>query len=94
MRCCFVIPVVLTIFEDRTFSFVLKTPPVAVLIKKTIGIEKGSGKPNKEKVAKMTKAQVTEIAKKKMVDLNAASLEAAERIVIGTAKSMGVTVEE
>ena len=90
----FIIPVVLTIFEDRTFSFVLKTPPVAVLIKKTIGIEKGSGKPNKEKVAKMTKAQVTEIAQKKMVDLNAASLEAAERIVIGTAKSMGVTVEE
>lgn len=90
----FIIPVVLTIFEDRTFSFVLKTPPVAVLIKKTIGIEKGSGKPNKEKVAKMTKAQVTEIAKKKMVDLNAASLEAAERIVIGTAKSMGVTIEE
>ena len=90
----FIIPVVLTIFEDRTFSFVLKTPPVAVLIKKTIGIEKGSGKPNKEKVAKMTKAQVTEIAQKKMVDLNAASLEAAERIVIGTAKSMGVTIEE
>ena len=90
----FIIPVVLTIFEDRTFSFVLKTPPVAVLIKKAVGIEKGSGKPNKEKVAKITKAQVTEIAKKKMVDLNAASLEAAERIVIGTAKSMGVTVEE
>lgn len=90
----YIIPVVLTIFEDRTFSFVLKTPPVAVLIKKTIGIEKGSGKPNKEKVAKMTKAQVTEIAQKKMVDLNAASLEAAERIVIGTAKSMGVTIEE
>ena len=90
----FIIPVVLTIFEDRTFSFVLKTPPVAVLIKKAVGIEKGSGKPNKEKVAKLTKAQVTEIAQKKMVDLNAASLEAAERIVIGTAKSMGVTVEE
>lgn len=90
----FIIPVVLTIFEDRTFSFVLKTPPVAVLIKKAAGIEKGSGKPNKEKVAKLTKAQVTEIAQKKMVDLNAASLEAAERIVIGTAKSMGVTIEE
>ena len=90
----FIIPVVLTIFEDRTFSFVLKTPPVAVLIKKAAKIEKGSGKPNKEKVAKLTKAQVTEIAQKKMVDLNAASLEAAERIVIGTAKSMGVTIEE
>lgn len=90
----FIIPVVLTIFEDRTFSFVLKTPPVAVLIKKAAKIEKGSGKPNKEKVAKLTKAQVTEIAQKKMVDLNAASLEAAERIVIGTAKSMGVTIDE
>lgn len=90
----YIIPAVLNIYEDRSFDFVLKTPPVAVLIKKAAGIEKGSAKPNKDKVAKLTKKQVNEIATMKMVDLNAASVEAAERVVMGTARSMGVTVEE
>lgn len=90
----YVIPVVLTIYADRSFSMVLKTPPVATLILKTLGIESGSGKPNKEKVGKLTKAQVEEIAKTKMPDLNAASLEAAMSMVKGTARSMGITVEE
>lgn len=89
-----IIPVVITIYADRTFSFILKTPPAAVLIKKALGIESGSGVPNKQKVGKLTKAQVREIAEVKMPDLNAASLEAAERIIAGTARSMGVTVED
>lgn len=90
----YVIPVVLTIYADRSFSMVLKTPPVATLILKTLGIEKGSGKPNKEKVGKLTHAQAEEIAKTKMPDLNANTLEAAVNMVKGTARSMGITVEE
>ena len=89
-----IIPVVITIYADRSFTFIMKVPPVAVLIKKACGIESGSGKPNKTKVATITKAQVEEIAKTKMPDLNAASVEAAMRMVAGTARSMGVTVEE
>ena len=89
-----IIPVVITVYQDRSFSFVTKTPPAAVLIKKAIGIEKGSGVPNKTKVAKITKAQLQQIAETKMPDLNAASLEAAMSMVAGTARSMGVTVEE
>ncbi|MDD4003003.1 MAG: 50S ribosomal protein L11 [Clostridia bacterium] len=87
-----IIPVVLTIYQDRSFTFILKTPPAAVLIKKACNIEKGSGNPNKEKVAKITKSQVTEIAKQKMEDLNASSIESAEKLIAGTARSMGVTV--
>ena len=88
-----IIPVVITVYQDKTFSFITKVPPVAVLIKKALKIEKGSGKPNKDKVAKLTKAQVEEIAKTKMEDLNAASLETAMSMVEGTARSMGITVE-
>jgi large subunit ribosomal protein L11 len=87
-----IIPVVITIYEDRSFTFVMKTPPAAVLIKKACKIETGSAKPNKTKVATITKAQVKEIAALKMPDLNAASLEAAISMVSGTARSMGVTV--
>ncbi|MBU5485020.1 50S ribosomal protein L11 [Clostridium sp. MSJ-11] len=89
-----IIPVVITVYQDRSFSFILKTPPAAVLIKKAAGIESGSGVPNKTKVAKITKEQLKQIAETKMPDLNAASLEAAMRMVAGTARSMGVTVEE
>ena len=89
-----IIPVVITIYQDRSFTFILKTPPVPVLIKKACGIESGSGTPNKTKVAKLTKAQVEEIAKIKIVDTNAASLEACMSMVAGTARSMGVTVEQ
>ena len=89
-----VVPVVITVYKDKSFEFVTKEPPMAVLIKKAAKIEKGSGKPNREKVAKLSKAQVEEIAKTKMPDLNAASLEAAMSMVKGTARSMGVTVEE
>lgn len=89
-----IIPVVVTIYNDRSFTFVLKTPPAAVLIKKALGIESGSGKPNKEKVGKLTKAQVREIAETKMPDLNASSVEQAMRMVMGTARSMGVTIED
>lgn len=89
-----IIPVVITVHKDKSFDFITKEPPMAVLIKKTAKIEKGSGKPNREKVAKLTKAQVEEIAKMKMPDLNAASLEAAMSMVAGTARSMGVTVED
>ena len=89
-----IIPVVITVFADHSFTFVTKTPPAAVLIKKAAGIKSGSGVPNKTKVAKITKAQAEEIAKTKMPDLNAASLEAATSMVMGTARSMGVTVEE
>jgi large subunit ribosomal protein L11 len=89
-----VIPVVITVYSDRSFSFITKTPPAAVLIKKAAGIETASGKPNREKVATITRAQCEEIAKTKMPDLNAASLEAAVRMVKGTARSMGVNVAE
>lgn len=89
-----IIPVVITVYQDRSFSFILKTPPAAVLIKKAIGIESGSGVPNKTKVGKITKAQLQQIAETKMPDLNAGSLEAAMSMVAGTARSMGITVEE
>jgi len=85
-------PVVITVYADRSFSFITKTPPVPVLIKKALGIESGSAVPNKTKVGKLTKSQVEEIAKKKMPDLNAASVEAAMRTVEGTARSMGVDI--
>ena len=85
-------PVVITVYQDRSFTFVTKTPPAAVLIKKACGIEKGSGSPKTQKVAKITKAQVQEIAELKMPDLNAGSLEAAMSMIAGTARSMGVTV--
>ncbi len=87
-------PVVITVYADRSFSFITKTPPVPVLIKKTIAIASGSSVPNKNKVGKLTKAQVEEIARKKMPDLNAASVEAAMRTVEGTARSMGVDIIE
>ena len=86
------IPVVITVYKDKSFEFITKVPPVAVLIKKAIGIEKGSGKPNKDKVAKITKEQVKAIAEQKMPDLNAASLETAMSMVAGTARAMGVVV--
>lgn len=89
-----IIPVVITVYKDKTFEFITKVPPVAVLIKKAAKIEKASGKPNKEKVATITKAQVEEIAKQKMPEFNAASLEAAMSMVAGTARSMGVVVAE
>ena len=90
----YVIPVVITIYQDRSFTFILKTPPTPELIKKACGIETASAAPNKNKVAKLTKAQVEEIAKTKMVDTNASSLEAVMSMVKGTARSMGVTVED
>ncbi|MCI5752991.1 MAG: 50S ribosomal protein L11 [Oscillospiraceae bacterium] len=89
-----IIPVVITVYADRSFSFITKTPPAAVLIKKELGLESASGVPNKEKVGKLTKAQVQKIAEIKMPDLNAASLEAAMSMVAGTARSMGVEVEK
>ena len=89
-----IIPVVITVYKDKTFEFITKEPPMAVLIKKAAKIESGSGKPNKEKVAKISKAQALEIAKQKMPDLNAASLEAAMSMVAGTARSMGVVVTD
>ena len=85
-------PVVITVYADRTFSFVTKTPPVSVLIMKELGLQKGSGVPNKEKVGEITKNQVRKIAETKMPDLNAASVEAAMQTVMGTARSMGVRV--
>lgn len=88
----FKVPVVITVYKDKTFTFITKVPPVADLIKKAIKIEKGSGKPNKEKVAKITKEQVKAIAEQKMPDLNAASLEAAMSMVAGSARAMGVVV--
>ena len=88
-----IIPVEISVFEDRSFTFETKTPPAPVLLKKAAGIEKGSGEPNKNKVASVTKDQVREIANTKMKDLNAADEEAAMRIVEGTARSMGITVE-
>jgi len=88
-----VIPAVITVFEDRTFTFVTKLPPVAALIKKKINLQKGSGKPNTEKVGKLTKIQIEEIAKEKMADLNTDKLTSAMNIVRGTARSMGVDTE-
>ena len=89
-----IIPVVITVYADRSFSFITKTPPAAVLIKKACGIESGSGAPNKTKVAKITKAQLKEIAELKMPDLNAVDVDGAMSMIAGTARSMGVTVEE
>ena len=89
-----ILPVVMTIYEDRSFTFILKTPPAAVLIKKACGLQSGSAKPNKDKVAKITQAQLEEIAKTKMPDITAGSLEAAKKTIAGTARSMGVLVEE
>lgn len=89
-----IIPVVITIYADRSFTFILKTPPAPVLIKKACGIPSGSAVPNKNKVAKLTKAQVREIAIQKQPDLNAASVEAAMSMIEGTARSMGITVQE
>ena len=88
-----VIPVEITVYDDRSFTFILKTPPAAELIKKAAGVAKGSGTPHTVKVAKLTKAQVREIAEAKMVDLNANDLDAASKIIAGTARSMGITVE-
>lgn len=90
----YIIPVVITIYQDRSFTFITKTPPAAVLIKKAVGIESGSGTPNKTKVAKISQAKIREIAETKMPDLNAASIEAAMSMIAGTARSMGVVVEE
>jgi len=87
-----IIPVVITVYADRSFTFITKTPPAPILIKKALGIESGSSVPNKNKVGKLTRDQVREIAQKKMVDLNAASLEAAMRTIEGTARSMGVEI--
>lgn len=89
-----IIPVVITVYEDRSFEFITKTPPAAVLLKKAAKVDKGSGEPNTEKVAKVTKDQVKEIAETKMKDLNAADVEAAMRMIEGTARSMGFTVED
>jgi large subunit ribosomal protein L11 len=88
-----IIPVVITVFADHTYSFITKTPPAAVLLKKAANLEKGSGEPNRDKVGTVTRAQVEQIANTKMPDLNAANLEAAMRIVEGTARSMGIEVE-
>lgn len=88
------IPVVITVYEDRSFEFITKTPPAAVLLKKAAKVDKGSGEPNTKKVAKVTKDQVKEIAETKMKDLNAADIEAAMRMIEGTARSMGFTVED
>ncbi|MCM1284980.1 MAG: 50S ribosomal protein L11 [Acetobacter sp.] len=89
-----IIPVVITVYEDRSFTFVTKTPPAAVLIKKACGIDKASGVPNKNKVATLSKADLQKIAETKMPDLNAASLEAAMSMIAGTARSMGIVVED
>ena len=88
-----IIPVVISVYEDRSFDFIMKTPPAAELIKKAAGVKKASGMPHKEKVGKITKAQVKEIAEKKMPDLNAHTIEAAMSMIEGTAKQMGITVE-
>lgn len=89
-----IIPVEISVFEDRSFTFILKTPPASVLIKKAVGIEKGAGEPNKQKVATITQAQLKEIAETKMPDLNANDIDAAIKIIAGTAKNMGVTVAD
>jgi large subunit ribosomal protein L11 len=88
-----IIPVVITVYADRSYTFITKTPPAAILLIKAAGIDKGSGEPNKKKVGKVTKAQVEEIARTKMPDLNAASLEAAVKTIEGTARSMGLEVQ-
>jgi large subunit ribosomal protein L11 len=88
-----IIPVVITVYADRSFSFITKTPPAAVLLKKAANLQKASGEPNKRKVATITRAQAEEIAKTKLVDLNAANLDNATEMIIGTAKSMGIVVE-
>ena len=88
-----VVPVEISVYEDRSFTFITKTPPAAVLLKQAAGVEKGSGEPNREKVAKVTMAQVREIAEQKMQDLNANDADAAAKIIAGTARSMGIEVE-
>jgi large subunit ribosomal protein L11 len=88
-----IIPVIVTVYSDRSFSFVTKTPPASDLLKKAAGLEKGSGEPNRQKVGKVTKTQVREIAEMKMKDLNAFSVESAEKMIEGTARSMGITIE-
>ena len=88
-----IIPVVITVYQDRSYSFITKTPPAAVLLKRAAGIAKGSGEPNRNKVGKVTDKQVEEIARTKMPDLNAADIDAAKRIVAGTARSMGLEIE-
>jgi large subunit ribosomal protein L11 len=88
-----VVPVEITVYEDRSFTFITKTPPAAFLLKQAAGLEKGSGEPNRQKVGTVSRAQVEEIARTKMPDLNAADLEGASRIVEGTARSMGITVD-
>ena len=88
-----VIPVVITVYEDRSFTFITKTPPAAVLIKEALGIDKGSGEPNREKVGKLSQAQVRQIAEAKLVDLNARDVEQAMKVIAGTARSMGVETE-
>ena len=88
-----IIPVIITVYQDRSFTFILKTPPAAVLIKKALGLPKGSGNPLRDKVGKLTQAQLTEIATQKMPDINANDIEAAKKIIAGTARSMGVEVE-
>jgi large subunit ribosomal protein L11 len=87
-----IIPVVITVYADRSYTYITKTPPAAILLKKAAGIDKGSGEPNRNKVGKVTQAQVEEIAKTKQADLNAGSVEAAKRIIAGTARSMGIEV--
>ncbi len=89
-----ILPVIITVYADKSFSFILKTPPAAVLIKKALGLQSGSGTPNKTKVGKLTQAQLTEIATTKLPDLNAFDIEAAKKIIAGTARSMGVEVEK
>ena len=89
-----IIPVEITVYEDRTIDFILKTPPAAVLLKQAVGIESGSGAPNRDKVAQVTKDQLRQIAETKMPDLNANDIEAAMKIIAGTARSMGITVAE
>ncbi|MBN1301274.1 MAG: 50S ribosomal protein L11 [Melioribacteraceae bacterium] len=89
-----IIPVVITVYADKSFTFITKTPPAAVLLKKTLKLEKGSGEPNKNKVAKVKKAQLKEIAETKMADLNASDVESAMSMIAGTARSMGITVED
>ncbi len=89
-----IIPVVITVYQDRSFTFITKTPPAAVLLKRAAGIEKGSGVPNREKVGRVTKQQIREIAELKMPDLNASSIEAAMSMIAGTARSMGIIVED
>ena len=89
-----IIPVVITVYADRSFTFITKTPPAAVLLKKAAGLEKGSGEPNREKVGKVTRDQVKEIAELKMKDLNAFSVESAMRMIEGTARSMGIMIED